>query len=51
MFSQSREGPGFSTLEAMISTVAPDFRAESNGTRRPSMRAPMQAWPTSVWIA
>ena len=31
MFSQSRDGPGFSTLEAMISTVAPDFSAESSG--------------------
>ena len=49
--SQSRDGPAPSTLEVKISTVSPDDSVESSGTSRPLTRAPMQAWPTSVWIA
>ncbi len=49
-WSQSRDGPAPSTLEVKISTVSPETSVESSGTSRPLTRAPMQAWPTSVWI-
>jgi hypothetical protein len=49
--SQSRDGPAPSTLLVKISSVSPDESAESSGTSRPFMRAPMQRWPTSVWMA
>ena len=49
--SQSCDGPAPSTLEVKISTESPDVSAESSGTSRPLTRAPMQAWPTSVWMA
>ena len=49
--SQSRLGPAPSTLLVKISHVSPDCSAESSGTSRPLTRAPMQRWPTSVWIA
>ena len=49
--SQSRDGPAPSTLDVKISTVSPDDSGESSGTSRPLTRAPMQAWPTSVWMA
>ena len=49
--SQSRLGPAPSTLLVKISTVSPDASVESSGTSRPFTRAPMQRWPTSVWIA
>ena len=48
--SQSRDGPACSTFEVKISTVSPDDRCDSRGTRRPFTRAPMQRWPTSVWM-
>ena len=49
--SQSREGPAEGTLEVMISTVSADCSVVSSGTRRPFTLAPMQRWPTSVWMA
>ena len=42
-------GPAPSTLEVKISQVSPDCSVWSSGTSRPFTRAPMQAWPTSVW--
>ena len=50
MSSQSRLGPADGTLEVKISTLSPEVSLESSGTRRPLSRAPMQRWPTSVWI-
>jgi hypothetical protein len=49
--SQSWLGPAVGTLEVKISTVSPEASFASRGTRRPFTRAPMQWWPTSVWIA
>ena len=48
---QSRDGPAPSTFDVKISTESPDASFESSGTRRPFTRAPMHAWPTSVWMA
>ncbi len=50
-FSQSCDGPAPSTLEVKISIESPEVSRESSGTSRPLTRAPMQAWPTSVWMA
>ena len=50
IFSQSRLGPADGTLEVKISTLSPELSLESSGTRRPLTRAPMQRWPTSVWM-
>ena len=49
--SQSRLGAASWALEVKISTVSPLFSWLSSATRRPLTRAPMQRWPTSVWIA
>jgi len=49
--SQSRDGPAEGELEVTISTVSAEDTWVSSGTRRPLTRAPMQRWPTSVWIA
>ena len=49
--NQSRLGPAPATLLVKISTVSPETSVESSGTSRPLTRAPMQRWPTSVWIA
>ena len=52
MSSQSRDGPPPEPpLAVKISTVSPEASLVSSGTSRPLTRAPMQAWPTSVWIA
>ena len=51
IFSQSRLGPAEGTLEVKISTLSPEVSCESSGTSRPLTRAPMQRWPTSVWMA
>ena len=51
IFSQSRLGPARSTLDVKISQVSPDWTTWSSGTSRPLTRAPMHAWPTSVWMA
>ena len=48
--SQSRDGPAPSTFDVNTSTVSPDDSAESSGTSRPLTLAPMQRWPTSVWM-
>ena len=48
--SQSRLGPAFGALEVKISTTSPLSSGDSSGTSRPLTRAPMQRWPTSVWI-
>ena len=48
--SQSRDGPAPSTLDVKTSTVSPDDSDESSGTSRPLTLAPMQRWPTSVWM-
>jgi hypothetical protein len=48
--SQSRDGP-LATLEVTISTVSPDVNRSSRRAMLPLMRAPMQWWPTSVWMA
>ena len=51
MPSQSREGPAVGALEVKISTVSAELSRVSSGTRRPLTLAPMQRWPTSVWMA
>ncbi len=48
---RTRLGPAFSALDVMMSTTMPISRCESSGTSLPLTRAPMQRWPTSVWIA
>src|SRR2546427_3664170 len=48
--SQSREGPAPSTFDVKISTVSPEARTESSGTRRPLRRAPIHAWAASGWV-
>ena len=49
--SQSRRRARALDLDVKISTVSPDDSCESSGTSRPLTRAPMQRWPTSVWMA
>ncbi len=49
--SQSRDGPAVGDLEVKISTVSAVLSVVSSGTRRPFTLAPMQRWPTSVWMA
>ncbi len=51
MPSQSRDGPAVGALEVKISTVSAEFSRVSRGTSRPLTLAPMQRWPTSVWMA
>ena len=48
MFSQSRLGSRFGFV--VISTMSPFFSPVRNGTSRPLTRAPLQWWPSSVWI-
>ena len=47
-FSQSRLG--LCAPAVTISTISPLCNCVRNGTIRPLMRAPMQVWPTSVWM-
>ena len=39
------------TFEVKISTVSAELSLVSSGTSRPLTLAPMQRWPTSVWMA
>ena len=49
--NQSSVGPAASWRLVTISTESPVVSSASSGTRRPLARAPMQRWPTSVWMA
>ena len=51
IWSQSRDGPADGDFDVKISTVSAEDSWVSSGTSRPFTRAPMQRWPTSVWMA